>query len=81
VGTLSLQDGRAANVVLIGPRENPRGATLVLPGEGGGPVRAVPLAQGLGLLHPQTVIDIICMQERLYGKSNLTPPVELGESS
>jgi len=81
VGNLSLLDGRQANVVLVGPRENPKGATLVLPAEGGGPVRALPLAEGIELLHPETVIDIICMQERVYGETDLESPFEPSEPS
>lgn len=81
VGTLSLLDGRLGNVVLIGARDNPKGATLVLAGKEGGAVQAIALGQGLGLLHPATVVDILCMQERLFGGVGLPRPSELGDAT
>ena len=78
---LTLLDGRQANIVLVGSRENPKGATLVVPGEGGGPVSALPLADAVNLLHPQQVIDIICMQQRVYGDLGLDSPFDLSEPS
>ena len=76
MGTLSLRDGRQANVVLIGPRENPKGATLVVPGEAGAEARALPLSECLDMLHAESAIDIVCMQERVYGGRDLPSPFE-----
>lgn len=81
MGSLSFADGRHANVVLVGPRQNTKAATLVLPAEAGEGVRTLPLVEGLDLLHPETVIDVVCMQERVFGQAGLEPPPELGEPS
>jgi hypothetical protein len=63
-------------VVLVGARDNPKGAVLVLPGEAAGEVEAVPLSSGLAWLSPGQALDLLCMQERIFGKSGLTPPRE-----
>lgn len=81
VGRVSYQDGRPGNVVLVGPRANPKGATLVLPPEGGGQLKTLPLREGVSLLHPATVVEIICMQERVFGESGLMSPFEASEES
>ncbi len=81
MGDIVLLDGNRGNVVLVGPRDNPKGASLVLPGEEGGKVRAVPLMEGVGLLHPQVVVDIICTQERVFGELGLDSPFDTAESS
>ena len=74
VGSLSLVDGRQANVVCVGSRENPKGTVLVLPEEGTGQVQTVDLSSGLEWLHPGHVLEVLCMQERAFGKSGLRPP-------
>lgn len=79
VAAVSLTDGRQANAVIVGPRDNPRGAALVLPAEDGSEAEMVLLSQGAALIDAQQMVDIICMQERLHGSSGLTPPPELAE--
>lgn len=69
-----MPDGRTGSVVLVGARDNAKGAVLVFPGKGSDGVEKVPLSNGLEMLHPQQVTEILCMQERAFGKSGLTPP-------
>ena len=76
VGDLSLSDGRRGNIVLVGPRANPRGAVLVLPEDKEGKVTTTPISAGYEMLDPQQLIEIQCMQERAFGKTGLTPPQE-----
>ena len=76
MGGLALADGRAASVVLVGPRSNPKGAVLVLAGSEEGKVNTIGLLDGTELLHPQHILDILCTQERAFGSSQLTPPKE-----
>jgi len=74
VGALTLSDGRLCNVVLAGARQNPKGAALVLAGAAGTAPQTVMLADAHNLFHPKQLIDVLCMQERIFGKSNLPPP-------
>jgi hypothetical protein len=72
VGALSLLDGRAARVVLMGPRTNPRGAMVAIPAPGGeGAPEVVSLAEAVELLHPQQIIESLCAQERCFGNGPL----------
>jgi len=75
-----LLDNRQANIVLVGARQNPKGAIVVLPGEAGGAVQTLPLSMALNLIHPAHVIEILCMQERAFGGSGLPKPPDIGES-
>jgi len=75
VGALQLTDGRAANVVLVGSRQNAKGAVLLVPGSQG-QVQTLPLSSGLEFLHPQHVVDVLLLQERAFGPSGLVPPKE-----
>ena len=76
MGSLCLVDGRRANVVLVGARDNPKGAVLVLPGESAGQVQTQPLQLALPLLDPDFALSVLCMQERVFGTSGLKPPSE-----
>ena len=77
VGTLTLPDGRRGNVVLVGGRNNPKGAAIVLPGDGGGAPQTLPFAENAGLLHPQQAAELVCMQERAFGTGGLPRPTDL----
>lgn len=77
MGTLTLNDGRKGNAVLVGARQNPKGAAVVLPGEGGGPPKTVLLSEALHMLHLQQLADLLCMQERAFGDAGLPSPAEL----
>ena len=79
VGTLQLIDGRPANVVLVGARDNPRGAAVAVRRADTGAVETVPLAALYDALHPMDLTAVLCMQERVFGASPLPPP-ELDEA-
>ncbi len=67
-------DGRIGKVVLVGPRAAPKGAVLVLTSADGSSVETRPLAGQWTLLAPDQVIDVLCMQERVFGGGRLAPP-------
>ena len=73
VSVIALRDGRVGKVVLVGGRDNPRGAVMVMPGEGTAGAQAVPLNEHRGLLHPRQVVEVLCAQERAFGSSGLNP--------
>ena len=62
--------------MLVGARSNPKAAVLVVPAQEAGKIQTIPLSAGLDSLHPQTLVDILSMQERIFGKSGLTLPLE-----
>ena len=74
VGALSLVDGRKGKAVVVGARENPKGASLVIAAAGGGEPERVPLADATDLISPEALIDILCTQERAFGSAGLEPP-------
>jgi len=74
VGNVTYVNGQQGNVVLVGPREHPKGATLVLPAQGESAIRTMPFAEGLALLRPETVVDILCIQERVFGQAGFSSP-------
>ncbi len=63
--------------MLVGEREHPQGAMIVLPGEKGTQPPPVALSEHVGLIHPKHVIDILCMQERVFGTQGLPAPDDL----
>jgi hypothetical protein len=67
--------------VLVAVRQNPKGAVLVLPPPAGGQAQTMPLDAGLHLVHPGNVIEILCTQERAFGKSRLAVPSESAGAS
>lgn len=77
VGPLQLTNGRRATVVLVGGRENPRGAALVLPAADGGKPVPAPLADHLEHVPKTLLIEILCMQERVFGAAGLPIPEDL----
>jgi hypothetical protein len=76
VGVLSFSDGRQGNVVLVGPWQNAKGATLVMTGVDNTP-QMVRMDEGLALLHPSQVMEIMSMQEREFGDKGLSAPKHL----
>lgn len=76
VGAITLPDGRAANVVIVAPRQHPKGAALLLQGAEGAPEA---IADALPRLHPAQVIEVLCMQERAFGDRGLPKPDALPE--
>ena len=76
VGAVSLMDGRPARVALLGPRNAPKGAVVIV-ADGETEVTTLSLIECLHLLSPEHIIDTICMQERVFGESGLKPPDQL----
>jgi hypothetical protein len=77
VGTLTFNDGRCGNVVLVGARENPKGAVVVVPGEEGGAPGTLLFADAVSFLYPQQIVELLCMQERAFGAHHLPSPAEM----
>lgn len=74
IGALVLVDGRGASVALVGPRQNTKGAALIMKASEGDEFDTITLKDAVALLSPEQVVDIICSQERIYGSSGLTTP-------
>ena len=72
VGALRLTDGRAAKVAIVGSRETPKGAMIVCANsEDAHSVETLSLLESASLIHPGNVVEIMCLQERIYGNSGL----------
>lgn len=71
VSSVELTTGQHGKVVIVGPRENPKGAVIVLGGAGGGVMDAKPVDAHMDQLAPAAVAEIICMQERVFGSAGL----------
>ncbi|HPO86222.1 MAG TPA: hypothetical protein PLN86_10235 [Candidatus Hydrogenedentes bacterium] len=74
VSSARLVDGAPVRVVLIGPRNNPKGAAVVVPSQGPEKVKTLRLDEALDRFTPQDVVEILCMQERFFGASGLSVP-------
>jgi hypothetical protein len=74
VGTVTLATGRTGKAVVVAARDNPKGAMIIAPGANPGEMRPVPLRDQLDALEPTAVIEILCMQERVFGSAPLPPP-------
>ena len=74
VAPIQLLNGARGRIVLVGARENPKGAMVLVPGSVPASVDTRPLEQHLDHLAPMTIVEIICMQERLFGESGLPVP-------
>ena len=68
-----LLDGRHAKAVLVAGRTNPKGLAVVIPSEDGGNQTLLSPA-GFGLLPAGAYIEILLMQERVFGQSELPAP-------
>jgi len=73
VSPARLIDGRAARVVLVANRTNPKGAMIVL-ADSATAQNAFPLSSALDSIHPNDAVDILCMQERIFGPTALEAP-------
>lgn len=71
VSSVELTTGQHGKVVIVGPRENPKGAVIVLGGAGGGVMDAKPVDAHMDHLSPGVVAEIICTQERVFGSAGL----------
>ncbi|MBX3176669.1 MAG: hypothetical protein KF886_04870 [Candidatus Hydrogenedentes bacterium] len=68
VGSLTLRNASKGSVVLVGPASNPRGATLVIPGEDPKKPQMALLPAGCDQITPGQYLEILCMQEREHGE-------------
>jgi len=73
VGRVTFLDGHVGSVVLVGPRNNPKGAVAVLPADNSGSVKTLPLPEVVDGLHPATLVEVLAVQERAFGNSGLPP--------
>lgn len=74
MAALNLEDGRAVKVILVGPRDHPKGAMVAFASHEGASAEIVPLNEVLDDLSPPAIIEILCSQERAFGRSGLEPP-------
>ncbi len=74
VAPINLTTGQHGRVVIVGPRENPKGAVIVIAHASGGSVDTQPVDAHLDRLAPAAAAEIICMQERVFGASGLPRP-------
>lgn len=77
VGAVTLANGRRGQVVVVGPRDNPKGASLVVASASGNEPVTVPLSETLTHIRPKELIEILAAQERCFGSSGLLP-LEVG---
>lgn len=77
MGSLESVDCLSGKAVIVGARQNPRGAVVVLPPAADQEAESFSLNDVLGRLTPDHVIDIVCMQERIHGDEGLRPPQDL----
>lgn len=70
---VQLLDGRAAKVILVSGRSNPKGLALVVPSEDGS-LQAMGTPADLEQLSASDFIEITAMQERAFGNSGLPQP-------
>ena len=72
VGVLRLTDDRVAKVVVVGSRETPKGAMIVCAtSEEATSVETLSLSEAAPQIHPGNIVEIMCLQERIYGNSGL----------
>lgn len=74
VGEVSYTDGQRGNVVLVGPRSNIKGAALLIPGDDPAKPSTRLFADSMDLLTPETALEVLCMQERMFGENGLPKP-------
>lgn len=69
---IQLKNGRKGIVILIGGRENEKNAVVVFQTEGGGK-EIFTVKQLIDELQPDDLIDILCVQERVFGNRAIIP--------
>ncbi|MDZ4860915.1 MAG: hypothetical protein SGI88_18220 [Candidatus Hydrogenedentes bacterium] len=74
VATISLSSGQDAKVVLVGARENPKGAIVLLMDAAVSATDTRPLESYIDQLSQAALAEILCMQERLFGPAGLPAP-------
>lgn len=63
--------------MLVGAASNPKGATLFIPGDDPKKPRAALLPAGCEQLTPGQYLEILCMQERGFGKRDFPAPADV----
>lgn len=72
VGALQLTDERAAKVVVVGSRDIPKSVMIVCAASGEDPqIETYPFSEAATLLHPGNIVEIMCLQERIFGNSGM----------
>jgi len=69
---VQLKDGRKGVVVLIGKYGKEQNAVIVFQKEGG-EREIIPVEKLLDFITPEDLIDICCVQERVFGERSLIP--------
>lgn len=77
VGSLVLKQGGKGSIIVVGPANNPNGATLVTPGEDPKKPLTALLPVGCDQLTPGQYLEIMCMQERAFGNRAFPAPAGL----
>ena len=72
---IQLTTGQHAKVVVVGGRENQKGAVLVLMNDGIPATETRPLENYIDTVPPAALAEILCMQERLFGQAGLPAPL------
>ncbi len=67
MGSLALKQGGRGSIIVVGPANNPNGATLVTPGDDPKKPHTSLLPAGCAFLTPGQYLEILCMQERGFG--------------
>ncbi len=69
---VQLTDGRKGVVVLIGKYGKEQHAVIVFQKEGG-EREIIPIEKLLDFFTPEDLIDILCVQERVFGERRIIP--------
>jgi hypothetical protein len=78
VGDIVLDKAQVpARVVLVGPRSTPKGAVLVTATPEAGQLNTQPFHDCLARVPAAHVVEVVCMQERLFGDAKLPAPAGL----
>lgn len=77
VGSLALKQGGKGSIIVVGPANNPNGATLVTPGDDPKKPHTSLLPSGCAFLTPGQYLEILCMQERGFGSHSFPAPTGL----
>ena len=78
VAEVAFNGGQRGNIVLVGPRSNPKGVALLIPGADPAKPATKLFPDGMDLLGPELTVELLCMQERAFGACGLPKPLELG---
>ncbi len=69
---VQLKDGRKGVVVLIGKFGKEQNSVIVFQKEGG-EREIIPVEKLLDFITPEDLVDILCVQERVFGERRIVP--------